>query len=406
MASCKSEFGEGTRFVFLKFLVFMGLSLFGKILLAQDGSFTSIHHQYQESRALGMGDAFTAVGDDYSTLFYNPAGLAFLETWQFNGSLDFNVSSNFLSFNKNLSNATSSNSGDTSAQYRQMAEFLQGNYGNVYGTRTGLLHGIYTRPRWGIALLPSDLKLELSVINQGIPGISARAVMDTTLAMGYAREIKPVRGRLAWGTTLKFINRGYFSKQVNALDLLIDSNIVKTSDMREGYTLDADIGTLYKPDLPDEGFWSYFQLARPSFAFVARNVFDYGFGRTFKLLNKQADINNPPEKLYRVFDLGSKWEYPKAWIFGGRGVFDVRDIGHPNFTWRKGLHLGFEFDWKVKSWWKGAYRVGLSQLYLTGGLSMMLGVFRLDVATYSEDVGSSTSPKENRYYQAKLNLDI
>lgn len=389
------------KFIFFQFAVLGSFSTYG-----QDGAFTSIHHHYQESRALGMGDAFTALADDYSAIFYNPAGLAFLEGGQFNGSLDFNLSGNFNSFNKSISNASSNNSADPNAQYTQTAQLLQDNFGNVFGARVGLLQGIYARPRWGIAVLPADFKLEMSVINQGVPGMSVRANLDTTIAYGFAREIKPVPGRLAWGTTFKFINRGYFSKQVNALDLMIDSNIVKTSDMREGYTIDADVGTMYRPDLPDEGFFSYFRAARPTFAFVARNVFDYGFGRTLKLLNKEASTSNPPEKLYRVFDLGSRWEYPRAWLFGGRGTFDIRDMGHPYFTLRKGIHAGLEFDWKVKSWWKGAYRIGLSQMYLTAGVSMLLGVFRLDVATYSEDVGSVSAPKENRYYQVKLNLDI
>ena len=373
---------------------------------AQDGSFTGIHHQYQNTRALGMGDAFTAVADDYSALFYNPAGLIFVDKGQFNGSIDLNVSSNFLSFNSSLSKA-SSNSSDANAQYTQIAELLNSNYGNVYGARFGLLHGIYARPRWAVGFLPMDFKLEMSVINQGVPGVSARAFADTTLAYGFAQDIRGLPGRLAWGTTFKFINRGYFSKSFNALDLMVDgNNLFKTSDMREGYTLDLDLGTMWRPDLPDEGFWSNLRHTRPTFSFVIRNALDYGFGRTLKLLNKQANTANPPEKLNRVFDLGSRWEYPKKWLFGGRGSFDIRDIGHPQWTFRKGFHAGLEFDWTVKSWWKGQYRFGLSQFFPSAGVSMLLGVFRLDLSTYSEDVGSSSSPRENRYYQLVLNLDI
>jgi len=36
--------------------------------------------QYQGSRALGMGGAFTALSDDWTALHYNPAGLAFLNS--------------------------------------------------------------------------------------------------------------------------------------------------------------------------------------------------------------------------------------------------------------------------------------------------------------------------------------
>ena len=37
---------------------------------------TKLNNSYTSFRALGMGNAFTAVADDYSSLFYNPAGLA------------------------------------------------------------------------------------------------------------------------------------------------------------------------------------------------------------------------------------------------------------------------------------------------------------------------------------------
>jgi hypothetical protein len=63
--------------------------------------------------------------------------------------------------------------------------------------------------------------------------------------------------------------------------------------------------------------------------------------------------------------------------FGGRGVLDIRDVGHPFFTMKKGLHLGFEFDWSMASWWRGNYRVGLNQGYWTAGASAMFTVFNL-----------------------------
>jgi len=34
------------------------------------------------ARAIGMGNAFVAVADDPSAIFYNPAGLVNLKTWQ------------------------------------------------------------------------------------------------------------------------------------------------------------------------------------------------------------------------------------------------------------------------------------------------------------------------------------
>ncbi|MCK6597562.1 MAG: hypothetical protein L6Q37_04295, partial [Bdellovibrionaceae bacterium] len=69
------------------------------------------------------------------------------------------------------------------------------------------------------------------------------------------------------------MNRGFFSKAIDAIELAADSNFVKTSDLKEGYFFDADIGFLYKPHIADDdSLISYLRLARPTFGAVIRNV--------------------------------------------------------------------------------------------------------------------------------------
>ncbi len=46
------------------------------------------------ARALGMGDAFHAVSDDYSAMYFNPAGLAQIRRMEMAGSFDYNSYSN------------------------------------------------------------------------------------------------------------------------------------------------------------------------------------------------------------------------------------------------------------------------------------------------------------------------
>ena len=63
------------------------LLFLSSVLLAAASAWCVRGPQYLSGRALGMGDAFVALSDDYSGIYYNPAGLARLNTpeknWKF-----------------------------------------------------------------------------------------------------------------------------------------------------------------------------------------------------------------------------------------------------------------------------------------------------------------------------------
>lgn len=362
-----------------------------------------IHHQYQGSRPLGMGDAFVAVANDYNALLYNPAGLARREDGEMNLFMDVEAASNFQTFNSDASAASGTTGTDTQKQ-QAMFDLLQKEYGKAIGVRSTLFAGFLVEPKWGVAIIPADVTIE-GTFHQGVgPTLNATVFADTTVAAGYGDDLRGwVPGRLSWGVTGKVINRGYFSKSMNFVELAANSTLVQTSDLHEGLGVDGDVGFLYTPYIPREGFFSLFELARPTFGLVVRNVAQSTFSNSVHWINKSD--TTPPQQLYRVVDIGSKWEYPSFWIFGGRGVLDIRDIGHPEFNLHKGLHAGFEFDWAVANWWKGAYRVGYSEGYLTAGVSAMFALFNLDVLTYSEDLGTYSTPVENRMYAIRLNIN-
>lgn len=372
--------------------------------LANEGLSATIHHLYQSSRALGMGDAFVAVANDYNAIFYNPAGLARRDDGQVNLGIEFGGSPNSLKFYNDLNDIQNSNDSDSDKQTR-ILNLIEKNYGETYSIRLTPLQAAWVRPKWGLAFVPADVSIEMAMHQQVGPAVNTTVYADSYLALGYGDDVHSIsHGRLSWGVTGKFVNRGWASKSLSAIELAADSEVIKKEDLKEGYTVDADVGLLWTPELPSEGLMSWLRATRPTFGLVVRNVAETGFGQSMKLLNKEE--TTAPEKLYRVFDVGTRWEYPSAWIFGGRGVLDVRDIGHPNWNWRKGTHLGFEFDWAVTTWWKGQYRVGLNQGFWTAGVSAEMGIFNLDLYSYANDVGSFSTAKESRVYAAKLNLDF
>jgi hypothetical protein len=364
----------------------------------------TIHHHYVAPRALGMGDAFVAVSNDYNALFYNPAGLARREDGEINLYIDAGLSTNIMKAQKEINEASNSE-GNESTDLEKTMEVLESYYGKAMSVRFAPANAIWVRPHWGIGFIPADVSLEMTMHQNVGPAMNLTVYGDTTAALGYGDDFHGLSiGRLSWGVTGKFVNRAYFSKTVTALELAADSNLVKKSDLQEGYTMDADVGFLFTPALPADGVLSWLRLARPTFGAVIRNVGETGFKNSLKVVNK--DAVGEPEKLYRVLDVGTKWEYPDVWIFGGRGTLDIRDIGHPMWNVRKGTHVGFEFDWTMASWWKGAYRFGLNQGYLTYGASAMFSIFNIDLVSYAEDVGTYNLPVENRIYMVRLNMNF
>ncbi len=365
---------------------------------------TAIHHHYQSPRAMGMGGAFVAVANDYSALFYNPAGLDRIDENDLNLSLDLAGTPAFGDLLKDIDVAQNT-PGSDSAKQSAMAAVLESHYGESFGVRVGAPQAIWARPGWAIGIIPMDLTMDLSVHSSVGPAVQTTVYADTTVAYGYGSHIEGFEyGVLSWGITGKAVHRGFFSQNVNFIELAADPNLVTEDDLSDGYTVDADIGFLWTPGIPDEGIFSLFEYARPTFGLVVRNVAETGFGEPSGLISKNT--TEVPEKLYRVVDIGTRWEYPSFWIFGGRGVLDIRDIYHPRFNMRKGLHVGFEFDWSIASWWKGQYRVGLNQGFWTAGASAMFAVFNLDLVSYADDIGTFSKSKENRVWMLRTSLNF
>ncbi len=389
----------------------LALSLGGLFILAFSGwakaesvksvDFT-IHQEYTSTRALGMGNAFTAVADDFSAIFYNPATLAFRKEGHLRMFVRGGSNPESLELFDEVDAASSK---EESEQPQAYSDLITSHYGDHFYYRVPTIGGVWVRPGWGVALIPIDLSLDASVHRQVGPMINVNLYADTTLAFSYAKALKwfPKSHQLSWGLTVKSIHRIHVGEAISAGQLADGSDVFDTSQANEGLTVDADLGTFWKPAVPKKGFFSFLKYMEPSFALVGRNLVDYGFKQNFHLIDK--DSGEPP-KLQRRMDIGTKWDLPKFWVFDPHFAFDVRDIFHENWTFKKGYHAGFEMYWKMFNWWKGHWAGGINQGYWTAGLGARLAWFQLDVASYGEEVGTEKSPKESRRYMLELALDF
>lgn len=357
----------------------------------------TIHQQYLSPRAVGMGNAHVAVADDEYALFYNPAGLAWLDKGKMNFGVGAMGDIKIPEFYGDMKEA-SDDQGDDNAE---MTDLFVRNYGKHFSARAPTVGAFWARPRWAVAIIPSDLSLEIGIEKNGVPAAGVVGTNDTTLAYGRGWNIKIGYGKLAVGVTGRAVYRLYTNKLVNSSELALESDIFNESDAKEGFTADADIGVLYAYPKHSKGFFK--KWFRPTIGLAVRNVADYGFGTNFKLL---GDKTGEPERARRRVDIGAKFDLPDWWVWKSRLAIDQRDIGHDNWTFEKGSHIGAEFLWKMAGWWNGGWRIGLNQMYPSFGFTGKLGVFKLDLATYGEQVGSSVTEQQNRRYMAKASIDF
>lgn len=361
----------------------------------------SIHQEYASPRALAMGNAFSAVADDYNAIFYNPAALTERKTGDMRLFLRGAVSSDWDGLMNDIDGAGS--------DITSINNVIAKQYGNHFIARFPTMGFAWVRQNWGIAFIPMDFALDVSV-NQSLgPKLGVNMYADSTFAYSYARKLKPkwlAKGhKLSVGLTGKAIHRIHFQDAVDAAALANNSDVFDFKRAGEGLTFDVDISAQYTPQFAKGGFLSFMRFAKPTFTAMVRNLLDMGYPVQLKLV---SDLDEPakPPKLQRRFDFGSKFELPRFWVFTPKVAFDIRDIGHSNWNFKKGLHAGAELYWTMFKWWKGSWSVGINQGYFTAGLGAKLGVFQFDFATWGEEVGTSDVPSENRRYMLEMALDF
>lgn len=377
----------------MKTALFIALMVFAFRAYANAPNY-GIHENYQSLRALGMGDAFTAVADDDYAMFYNPAALAKHNGTDLRLFLRGAADQNVIPFYNNLKNAGS--------DPVQVTNVLNKYYGDdMYFRPT--LGGIFVHRHWSLAILPLDFSnnFDLHSSIAGTPSVFVTSILDTTVAYAYGHSARMpfhLPGHLYWGYNLRLVHRASYSDVIQSTELAVNgSKLVDLSNVDEGATVDGDLGLLYDMAEPADAFF------RPSFALVVRNVGSYGFVLPVKFFNKSASAPIPYQ---RVVDFGTKVGLKHFWVFHPKVALDLRDIGNSQWTPLKGLHVGAEFYWKMYNWWQGFWSAGVNQGYWTAGFGARMSVFELEIASWGEEEGTTSATEQSRRYAFEMSMNF
>lgn len=206
---------------------------------------TRIGGSYTSIRALGMGNSFTAVADDYSLLFYNPAGLARKPYNEVQISLiGAGVSAKTLTIAKDINDA-SDTAGTDNDKAQAISDALSEYYGESLGGKIQALEMFWVRKGWGFGFVPVDLDINMSVNRQLGPALDLNIVKDTYFAFGYGKNIDK---EFDAGITGKFIHRAAVEQSVSALELATNPDVLSSERFKEGTAIDFDLGFMWTPN--------------------------------------------------------------------------------------------------------------------------------------------------------------
>lgn len=343
-------------------------------------------------RPLGMGDAFIAVdGSDENALFYNPAAINDFDKkvhMQFLlPTVDFSYKA--ISFFKDdLSNLADDIDGAATdaAKTDAFQNFTTSNAGRYeeVGVRGALANfmskrlaaSIFYENRSALALLnPANNEFTINALSQG--GLQVGSAIDL------------FKKQLQVGLAVKAIERHLISETIHQRDIVANNDLGDSIDMNNrGFGIGGDVGIKAKPKLFKKSkAWKHLD---PTFAVTLQDV---GNTRFFS----GDDVGRTQQSLSAGFAL-----HPNFGKFKNLFTFDMRDLDHQTDVITK-IHAGAESILPTIPYIPTvSLRIGMNQGYLTGGLGMDFKYFKLNAATYGQELARYTRQKQSRMFGLQL----
>ncbi len=333
----------------------------------------------------GMGRAYSAVAEDGLALHYNPAGLALVNRLDLQiFDLRFGSNQDVLKNYKQLGELGKSGSGTVA---ESMGQFAGKHIMATVGNNTQL-----TLPHFAMGVIyntHTDFDLE----NTAYPTTQMRYTKDLGFYLGTAVAAGPKKA-FRIGATLKYVHRTGGIKDIALSEIMGNRKSLTDRFNATGSGYGADLGMQYR--LPTGG------RTEVTAAFVWHDVGHTTFGG--------SQQQNPPTRIAQNMVAGLGVRFP----IGGRKNRRIErrygkarstnhlsfafDYSHLNYSLAeehlpKHLHLGMNLDLPILS-----LQLGLNQTSLTFGTAFDIGIIKVELATYGEELGSYGGQRTDRRY--------
>ena len=327
---------------------------------------------FQSTRALAMGDAYTAFPDGYEAVFYNPAGLAQRNRSQFK-LVDFEmIGSQTLT--------------GLSSQYQGLTSLKAATSFVTSHPDTPVAIGLTFAPQFIVKNFSFGLigREYYEAYGSSAGDVDFFATSDFG---GFAHLAFAMWGGIIKvGGGVKILDRAEINKAFTAADLA-GGGISFQNQWTEGLGVGADAGiTLTLP----------IQL-QPTFAVSVLDIGDTTFQEKQLVFSSAQRQSGAPRAIKQ--SVNAAMSINVKHVAGVRSVItlEYKDVlAHTGRPAMEAWHAGWEFNIEKTFY----LRAGLNQgYYWTGGLGIDLKLSRLELASYGEDVrfGNSGRRDDRKY---------
>lgn len=350
-----------------KLIILITILILPSVLFAASLEYPSI---VRSTKALGMGDAYYAMGEDQYALFYNPAGLARIDKSRWSIlNLQIGANDNLMD-NKN---AYSDTDWDDESEVADFLRDIIGKHQNFNGT----FFPAYYKKNFSLGVFASAQVTGIAR-NKVFPELDADAVIDYGIIGGISRSF--MSDKLDVGVSVILMNRRSLSETYSVADIASDEfDEIIEDDLEEGTGLLANVGVIYN--------------------ITPKNTSNLRVGAAIN--NIGTTSMGDAKDLETTFNLSVAYS-PKFGPFSTDFVADFRDVLQANdqdSDIAKRVNLGAQAKWKAL-----ALRTGIHQGYFTAGFGVDLRYVTLDYAYYQEELGAYAGQLEDERHVLTLSL--